>query len=98
VDGVPHPITLQAINMPLQLENWKGKVELLVSTLGGIECILGMDFTTHNNVIIERYNRIVKIPSKNKIIRVKAHEVPTVGGLTIHLMLCKTLGKKCMGC
>jgi len=26
-----------------------------------------------------------------------AHEVPSVGGLTIHLMLRKTLEKECMG-
>jgi len=28
---------------------------------------------------------------------VKAHEVPIVGGSTIHLMLGKTLEKECMG-
>jgi len=28
---------------------------------------------------------------------VKAHEVPSVGGSTIHLMLGKTLEKECMG-
>jgi hypothetical protein len=28
---------------------------------------------------------------------VKAHEVPSVGGLTIHLMLGKTLEKECLG-
>jgi hypothetical protein len=28
---------------------------------------------------------------------VKAHEVLSVGGLTIHLMLGKTLQKECMG-
>jgi hypothetical protein len=27
----------------------------------------------------------------------KAHEVPNVGGLTIHLMLGKTLEKECLG-
>ncbi len=96
-DGVPHPITLQARDVLLQLGNWKGKVDLLVSTLGEMECILGMEFITHNNVFIERHNRLIKIPSKNGIVRVKAHEVPNVGGLTIHLMLGKTWGKKCMG-
>jgi hypothetical protein len=34
VDGVPHPIHYQARNMPLQLGNWRKKVDLLVSTLG----------------------------------------------------------------
>ncbi len=53
VDGVPHLIMLQAKDMPLQLGNWKGKVDLLVSILGGMECILGMDFITHNNVLME---------------------------------------------
>ncbi len=35
-DGVPHPTTLHAKGVPLQLGNWKGKVDLLVSTLGGM--------------------------------------------------------------
>jgi hypothetical protein len=96
-DGVPHPTTLQARNVLLQLGNWKGKVDLLVSTLGGMNCILGMEFITYNNVLIEGHNRLVRIPSKNGIVRVKAHEVPTVGGSTIHLMLRKTLEKECMG-
>jgi len=63
-DGVPHPTTLQVRDVPLQLGNWKGKVDLLVSTLGGMECILGMEFITHNNVPIEGHNRLVGIPSK----------------------------------
>ncbi len=46
---------------------------------------------------IEGHNRLVRIPSKNGIVRVKAHEVPSVGGLTIHLMLGKTLEKECLG-
>jgi hypothetical protein len=96
-DGAPHPTTLQAIYVPLQLGNWRGKVDLLVSTLGRMDCILGMEFITHNNVLIERHNRLVKIPSKNGVIRVKAHEVPSVGGSTIHLMLRKTFPKECMG-
>jgi len=83
--------------MPLRLGNWKRKVDLLASTLRGMECILGMEFITHNNVFIEGHNRLVRIPSKNGIIHVKAHEVPSVGGSTIHLMLGKTLEKKCMG-
>jgi hypothetical protein len=72
-------------------------VDLLVFTLKGMDCILGMEFITHNNVLIERHNRLVRIPSKNGIMRVKAHEVPSVGGTTIHLMLGKTFEKQCMG-
>jgi len=56
--------------MPLQLRNWKGKVNLLVSTLKGMECILGMEFITHNNVFIEGHIRLVRIPSKNGVIQV----------------------------
>ncbi len=67
-DGVSHPITSQARDLPLQLGNWRGKVDLLVSTLGGMEYILGMDFITHNNVLIEGHNRLIRIPSKNGII------------------------------
>jgi len=91
VDGVPHPTTLQAKDVPLQLGNWKGKVNLLVSTLGGMDCILGMEFVTHNNVFIEGHNRLIRIPSKNGVVQVKTREVPNVGGSTIHLMLGKTL-------
>jgi len=72
-------------------------VDLLASTLGGMECILGMEFITHNNVLIEGHNRLVRIPSKNAVVWVKAHEMFSVGGLTIHLILGKTLEKKCMG-
>jgi predicted aspartyl protease len=96
-DGVPHPTTLRTRDVPLQLGNWKGKVDLLVSTLRGMDCILGMKFITHNNVFIERHNRLVRIPSKNGIVRVKAHKMPNVGASTIHLMLRKTLEKECMG-
>jgi hypothetical protein len=96
-NGIPHPTTLQARDVPLQLHNWKGKVDLLVSTLKGMECILGMELITHNNVFIKGHNRLVKIPSKNGIIRVKTHEVLNVGGSTIHLMLGKTLENECMG-
>jgi len=62
-----------------------------------MECNLGMEFITHNNVLIKRHNRLVRIPSKNGIVRVKAHEMPNVGGLTIQSMLEKTLEKECMG-
>jgi len=88
-DGVPHPTTLQAKGVTLQLGNWRGKVDLLVSTLGGMECILGMEFITQNNVLIERHNRLVRIPSKSGIVRIKAHELPCVVGPTIHFMLGK---------
>ncbi len=97
VDEVPHPTTVQAKDVPLQLGNWRGKVDLLISTLGGMDCILGMEFITHNNVLIEGHNRLVRIPSKNGVGRMKAHEVLNVGGSTIHLMLGKTLDKECMG-
>jgi len=89
IDGVPHPTTLQAKAVPFQLGNWRGKVDLLVSTLGGMDCILGMEFITQNNVLIEGHNRLVRIPSKSGIVRVKAHELPCVGGPTIHFMLGK---------
>jgi hypothetical protein len=52
MDGVPHLTTLRAKDVP-----WKGKVDLLVSTLGGMDCILGMEFITRNNVLIEGHNR-----------------------------------------
>jgi predicted aspartyl protease len=90
VDGVPHPTTSQVRGVPLQLGNWKGKVDLLVSTLGGMDCILGMEFIAQNNVFIEGHNRLVRIPSKSGIVRVKAHELPCVGGSTINFMLGKT--------
>jgi hypothetical protein len=96
-DGVPHPTTSQAKEVPLQLRNWKGKVELLVSTLGGMDCVLGMEFITRNNVLIEGHNILVRIPSKSGIVWVKAHEVPCVGGPTIHFVLGKTWERECMG-
>ncbi len=65
-------------------------MHLLVSTLGGLDYILGMEFITQNNVLIEGHNRLVKIPSKNGIVRVKAHELPWVGGPTIHFMVQKS--------
>jgi predicted aspartyl protease len=88
-DGVPHLTTLQAKEVPLQLGNWKGKVDLLAFTLRGLDCILGMEFITQNNVLIEGHNRLVRIPSKHEIVRVKAHELPCGGGPTIHFMLGK---------
>ncbi len=72
-------------------------MDLLVSTLGGMDCILGMEFITQNNVLIEGHNRLVRIPSKSGIVRVKAHELPCVGGPTIHFMLGKTRERECVG-
>jgi hypothetical protein len=96
-DGVPHPTTLQAKGVPLQLGNWRGKVDLLISTLGGMECVLGMEFISQNNVLIEGHNRLVRIPSKSGIVRVKAQELPCVGGPTIHFMLGKAWERECVG-
>ncbi len=96
-DGVPHPTMLQTKEVPLQLGNWRGNVDLLVSTLGGMDCILGMEFITQNNVLIEGHNRLVRIPSKSGIVWVKAHKLPCVGGPTIHFMLGKAWERECMG-
>jgi len=96
-DGVPHPTTSQSKEVPLQLRNWRGKVNLLVSTLGGMDCDLGMEFITQNNVFIEGHNKLVRIPSKSGIVKVNAHEMPCVGGPTIHFMLRKTWERECMG-
>jgi hypothetical protein len=52
-DGVSHLIMLQARDVPLQLGNWRRKVDLfMVSTLGGMGCILGMEFITNIHDII----------------------------------------------
>ncbi len=72
-------------------------MDLLVSTLGGMDCILGMEFITQNNVLIEGHNRLVRIPSKSGIVRVKAHELPCVGGPTIHFMVGKAWERECVG-
>ncbi len=72
-------------------------MDLLVSALGGMECILGMEFITQNNVLIEGHNRIVRIPSKSGIVRVKAHELPCVGDPTIRFMVGKAFKKECVG-
>jgi len=83
--------------MFFQLKNWKGKVDLLVSTLGGMDCVLGMEFITRNNVLIEGHSRLVRIMSKSGIVWVKAHEVPYVGEPTIHFMLRKIWERECVG-
>jgi hypothetical protein len=62
-----------------------------------MDYILGMEFITQNNVLIERHNRLVRIPSKSGIVWVKAHELPCVGGPTIHFMLGKAWERECMG-
>jgi len=97
VDGVPHPTMSQAKEVPLQLGNWKRKMDLLVSSLGGMESVLDMEFITQNNVLIEGHNRLVRIPSKSGIVKVKAHEMPCVGGPTIHFVLGKTWERECVG-
>jgi len=96
-DGVPHPTMFQAKEMPLQLRNWRGKLDLLVSTLGGMDCVLGMEFITQNNVLIEGHNRLVRISSKSGIVWVKAHELPNASGPTIHFVLRKTWERECVG-
>jgi len=72
-------------------------VDLLVSALGGMDYVLGMEFITQNNVLIEGHNRLVRIPSKCGIVKMKAHEMPCVGGPTIHFMLGKTWERECVG-
>ncbi len=72
-------------------------MNLLVSTLGGMDYVLGMEFITQNDVLIEGHNRLVRIPSKSGIMKVKAHEMPCVGGPTIHFMLGKTWERECVG-
>jgi len=62
-----------------------------------MECVLGMEFITQNNVLIKGHNRLVRIPSKSGIVKVKAHEMPCVGGPTIHFMLGKTWERECVG-
>ncbi len=69
----------------------------MVSTLGGIDCVLGMEFIAHNNVFIEGHNILVRILSKNGIVWVKTHKVPCVGRSTIHLMLGKIWERECVG-
>jgi hypothetical protein len=60
-----------------------------------MECILGMKFITHNNVLIKGHNRLINIPFENGTIWVKAHEIYSVGGSTIHLMLGIFWEKEC---
>jgi hypothetical protein len=56
-----------------------------------------MEFITQKIVFIERDNRLVRISSKSGIVRVKAHELPCVGGSTIHFMLGKAWERECVG-
>jgi hypothetical protein len=62
-----------------------------------MDYVLGMEFITQNDVLIEGHNRLVRIPSKSGIMKVKAHEMPCVGGPTIHFMLGKTWERECVG-
>jgi hypothetical protein len=55
-----------------------------------------MEFITQNNVFIEGHNKLVRIPSKSGIVRVKAHELSCGGGSTIHFMLGKAWEKECV--
>jgi hypothetical protein len=56
-----------------------------------------MEFIAQNNVLIEGHNRLIRIPSKNGIVRVKAHELPCGSGPTIHFMFGEAWKKKCVG-
>ncbi len=69
----------------------------MVSTLRGMDYILGMEFIAHDNVLIKGHNRLVRIPSNNGVVWVKAHEVLNVSASTTHLMLGNFLEKECMG-
>jgi hypothetical protein len=60
-----------------------------------MDCVLEIEFITQNNVFIEGHNRLVRIPSENEIVRMKAHELPCGGGPTLHFMLGKTWEKEC---
>jgi hypothetical protein len=62
-----------------------------------MDYILGMESITQNNVLIKGHNRLIRIPSKNGIVRVKAQELPCGGGPTIHFMLGKVWEKECVG-
>jgi hypothetical protein len=62
-----------------------------------MDCILGMKFITQNNVLIEGHNRLIRIPFKSGIVRVKAHELPCVGDPTIRFMVGKALERECVG-
>jgi hypothetical protein len=58
-----------------------------------MDYILGMEFITHN-VLIKGYNRLIIIPSKNGIVRVKAPKMPTVRGLTVATPLWRSVRVK----
>jgi hypothetical protein len=62
-----------------------------------MDYILGMEFITQNNVLIEGHNRLITIPSKSGVVRVKAHKLSCVGGPTIHFMLGKAWERECVG-
>jgi hypothetical protein len=61
-----------------------------------------MNFFKHREKYFPRIPRMpnfkpLKKYSKSRIVRVKAHEVPCVGGSIIHFMLGKTWERECMG-
>jgi hypothetical protein len=58
-----------------------------------MDCILGMEFITHNNVLIKRHNILVIISSKSGIVWVKAHEVLLCGWINYSFDVKKNLGK-----
>jgi len=60
-----------------------------------MDYILGMEFIAHDNVLIKGHNRLVRIPSNNGVVWVKAHEVFNVSASTTHLMLGIFLEKEC---
>jgi len=63
--------------------------------LGNVECILGVDFKTKNNMFIKKHDRLIRIPFKHGLICVKAYvKVLSVGEVVIHLMLGQTWKKK----
>ncbi len=57
---------------------------------------MGMEFITHNNVFIEGHNRLIRIPSKNGIVRVKTHEMLS-GWVDYPLNIKQKLGEKMHG-
>ncbi len=72
-------------------------MDLLVSTLGGMDCILGMEFITQNNVLIEGHNRLVRIPSKNGDCASKSTRVALWKWTNHPLHVWKNLGKRMRG-
>jgi hypothetical protein len=62
--------------------------------LGSVECILGVDFKTKNNMFIKKHNRLIRIPFKHGFVCLKACvKVLSVGEVVIRLMLGQTWKK-----